>query len=520
VPLAHPLPDETAVLLLRSLEPTAAELGPDADNYRKLFAQLVSRWDDLGVEFLQPLVHWPRNPWLLARFGFHALHSASRLIKSRFCGERAAALFCRTCRALILVARTEAIGCVWACARSARSLRRLAIAERGSQRIADALASLLRSLGGEIETGLRIEDAEQIPLARAVLFDVTPRQLLRIMGERLPRSYQDRLRKFRYGPGVFKMDYALRSPIPWRAAACARAGTVHVCGAWEEVAASEREISEGKPPENPFVLVAQPSLFDPSRAPSGKHTAWAYCHVPHGSTFDMQERIENQIERFAPGFRNCVLARHSLNTAQMEQHNANLVGGDINGGLANLRQLIARPIFGRAPYRTPLPGIYLCSSSTPPGGGVHGMCGFHAASAALKDLLRNKFLQDGPSNLDRPNIRQVLECAQSSTALALNPPRLPILHARREEVRTQARPQESPAQRRLRCCDKDAPNLAVGYPRPVHRSFPRLAGSGFQQLLSIMNNGFDIFQKLIEIRVFSVSCFAHNSEGCGYWLTL
>jgi phytoene dehydrogenase-like protein len=250
------------------------------------------------------------------------------------------------------------------------------------------LAAHLRSLGGEIATNSGLENIDQAPLARAYLLDVTPLQLICIAGHKLPSSYQRRLEQYRYGPGVFKIDYALSGPIPWKAQACLRAGTVHVGGTLEEVAASERTVCEGKIPERPFVLLAQPSLFDHTRAPEGKHVLWAYCHVPNSSEVDMTERIEKQIERFAPGFRDCILARHSMNCSEMEGRNTNLVGGDINGGAADLWQLLARPVLSPTPYRTPVPGIYLCSSSTPPGGGVHGMCGFHAAEAAIHDLFR------------------------------------------------------------------------------------------------------------------------------------
>ncbi len=256
----------------------------------------------------------------------------------------------------------------------------------GAQQIANALAAHLTSLGGEIVTGFRVDSLDQLPLARATLLDVTPRQLLRLAGDRLPLSYRKRLEGYRYGPGVFKVDYALARPIPWTAQACASAGTVHLGATLAEIATSERAIAEGKNPAKPFVLLTQPTLFDPSRAPAGKHIAWAYCHVPHGSTFNMLPRIECQIERFAPGFRDIILARHAMNCTDLERMNANLVGGDISGGAGDLRQLVARPIFSPAPYRTALPGLYLCSSSTPPGGGVHGMCGFHAAELALRDF--------------------------------------------------------------------------------------------------------------------------------------
>ena len=258
----------------------------------------------------------------------------------------------------------------------------------GSQMIAQALAGYLRDLGGEIHTDCRIENLAQLPETRATLFDATCWQFARIAADRLPDGYRKRLTGFHHAPGVFKMDYALAEPVPWRADACRFAGTLHLGGTLEEIALSERRVAEGEHPERPFVLVAQQSLFDPSRAPQDRHTLWAYCHVPHGFERDMREAIENQIERFAPGFRDCVLARHSLGTAGLERSNPNLIGGDINGGAANLWQLIARPIISPTPYRTPLRGIYLCSSSTPPGGGVHGMCGNYAARTALRDVFK------------------------------------------------------------------------------------------------------------------------------------
>jgi phytoene dehydrogenase-like protein len=260
------------------------------------------------------------------------------------------------------------------------------VARGGSQQIALALASYLRSLGGEIVTGAPVTALEELPPAKTILCDIGPRQLLTLAGERLPARYRRALGRYRYGPGVFKLDYALDGPVPWDAPDCGRAATVHVGGTLEEIAASERAPWQGRHAERPFVLVAQPSLFDATRAPEGKHTLWAYCHVPNGSTVDMTERIESQIERFAPGFREVVLARTVTTSADFERGNANIVGGDINGGAANLRQLIARPALRRVPYSTPVPDLYLCSASTPPGGGVHGMCGHLAARAALKRL--------------------------------------------------------------------------------------------------------------------------------------
>ncbi len=387
IPLAHPLADGAAALLVGSVATTALGLGKDAEAYQRLMTPLVSNWQNLATELLQPLLHLPGHPLQLIGFGRAAIRSASGLAKSWFKDEPARALFAGLAAhsflrldhvpsaafGLVLGMMGHAVG--WPLPRG------------GSQQIANALAAHLRSLGGEVATHCRLENIDHAPLARAVLLDVTPRQLLRLAGHKLPASDRRRLESYRYGPGVFKIDYALIRPIPWKAQECFRAGTVHVCGTLEEVAASERQVAEGKPPDRPFVLVAQPSLFDKTRAPEGKHTAWAYCHVPNESSFDMTERIEAQIERFAPGFRDCILGRHIMTCADMERKNANLIGGDINGGAADLRQLLARPVFSPTPYRTAAPGLYLCSSSTPPGGGVHGMCGFHAAEAALRDCL-------------------------------------------------------------------------------------------------------------------------------------
>lgn len=390
LPLAHPLENGQAAVLHRSVADTAAGLGKDRQAYEALMTPLVSNWEALAGEFLQPLLHRPSHPLLLARFALHALAAASKLAKSRFQGEEARALFAGLAAhsflpleqrasaafALVLGMMGHAVG--WPLARG------------GSQHVADALAAHLRALGGEIATHVRVESLEQLPLARATLLDITPLQLLLIAGDKLPASYRRRLEQYRYGPGVFKADYALSNPIPWKAAACSSAGTVHVGGSLEEVAAAEREVAGGRPPQRPFVLVVQPSRFDPARAPEGKHTAWAYCHVPNSSSFDMTGRLESQIERFAPGFRDCVLARHVMNCEELEQRNANLVGGDISGGAMDLWQIASRPVPGLTPYRLPVPGLYLCSSSTPPGGGVHGMCGFHAAEAALRDCFRKR----------------------------------------------------------------------------------------------------------------------------------
>jgi phytoene dehydrogenase-like protein len=387
-PLAHPLEGEVAAVLQRSLDKTVEALGADRLAYNRLMTPLVDHWENLSAEFLQPILHWPKHPVLLARFGLQAFKSAAGLINKRFVGASARALVAGLAAHSFLRLESvpsAAIGLV---------LGMLAhtvgwpLPRGGSQRITDALAAHLRYLRGEIRTGFRVEHLDQLPLARATLFDLTPLQLLLLMEEKLPTSYRRRLGRYRYGPGVFKVDYALNAPIPWRNESCSRAGTVHVGGTFEEIAASEREVAEGKIPERPFVLLAQPTVVDPTRAPAGKHIVWAYCHVPNGSSFDMTERIENQIERFAAGFRGCILARHTMNCETMEAKNANLVGGDINGGAFDLRQIIARPIASPTPYRIPVPGFYLCSSSTPPGGGVHGMCGYYAAEAALRDCFK------------------------------------------------------------------------------------------------------------------------------------
>jgi len=386
-PLAHPLDDGSAVMLERSLADTAAGLGGDRDAYQRLMQPFVDRADLLFPELLGP-ARPPRHPLLLARFGLSALRSATGLARGAFSGEPARALFGGIAAHSMLRLEqrpSAAVGVVMAVAGHAYGWP---VPRGGSQRIADALADHLRRLGGEIVTGQRISRYSELPRARAYLFDVSPRQLIGIAGEELPPIYLRRLARFRQGPGVFKLDFALSAPIPWRARQCALAGTVHVGGTLAEMAAAERAVTSGQHPERPFVLVAQPSLFDDARAPAGSHTAWAYCHVPNGSTTDMSVRIEAQIERFAPGFRECILARNVMAPADLEAYNANYIGGDINGGLQDLRQLFTRPVARWDPYSTPNEQIYLCSASTPPGGGVHGMCGYHAARSVLRGPLR------------------------------------------------------------------------------------------------------------------------------------
>jgi phytoene dehydrogenase-like protein len=384
-PLAHPLPEGGVALLQRSVSATAAGLGADQRAYDQLMSPLTAHWDILAEEILQPLLHLPRHPLHLARFGWRGLRPASVLARSFFSEAPARALFAglagHSLQPLDAVA-SGAFGLVLGILGHAAGWP---LPRGGAQQIANALAGCLRAHGGEIASGHRVESLDQLPHARAILLDVTPRQALRLAGHKFPASYRRRLERYRYGPGIFKMDFALAAPIPWKNDFCPRAGTVHLGGLLEELEASEHAVAEGRVGDWPFVLLAQPSLFDSSRAPEGRHTAWAYCHAPNGSVENLALGIESQIERFAPGFGKVVLARHTMNCAELERHNANLVGGDINGGAADLWQLLARPVLSPRPYRTPVPGLYLCSSSTPPGGGVHGMCGFHAAELALRD---------------------------------------------------------------------------------------------------------------------------------------
>jgi phytoene dehydrogenase-like protein len=385
VPLAHPLDDGTAAVLDRSLEATGAGLEADGGAWRSLFDPIVRGWERLAPEILGPL-HVPRHPLALARFGWTAVRSASGLAESRFQGERARALFAGLAAHSVLPLDRPATAAVGLVLGALAQVVGWPMPRGGSQRFADALASFLRSLGGEILTAARVERLEDLPPARTILFDVTPSQLLKIAGSRLPASYRRTLEAYRYGPGVFKLDLALSGPVPWRAHACRRAGTVHVGGALAEIAEGEAAVWRGDHPERPYVLVAQQSLFDPTRAPAARHTLWAYCHVPSGSTTDMTARIEAQVERFAPGFRDLIVGRSAMGPRDMEARNPNYVGGDIGGGVQDLGQLFKRPVWSFTPYRTPLSGLYICSSSTPPGGGVHGLCGSHAAAAVLRDL--------------------------------------------------------------------------------------------------------------------------------------
>jgi phytoene dehydrogenase-like protein len=386
-PLAHPLDGGRAVALRRSVRATAADLGGDAAAYWRLMAPLARSWERIAPGVLGPL-SLPRHPVALARFGLRALWPASLLARALFRGEGARALLAgiaaHSCLpleqpptaafALVLGAAGHAVG--WPFPRG------------GAQRLAEAMAAYLRALGGEIVVGRRVEQLDELPATGAILLDVTPRQALRMAGGRFPAGYRRALERFRPGQGVFKLDWALDGPIPWAAEECARAGTLHLGGTLEEIAASERAPWRGETPAHPYVLLAQPSLFDRTRAPEGRHTAWAYCHVPYGASVDprrMAELVEAQVERFAPGFGARIIGRSAMGPAELEAYNANLAGGDITGGAPDLLQLFTRPVWRLSPYATPARGVYLCSSSTPPGPGVHGMCGHHAALAALRD---------------------------------------------------------------------------------------------------------------------------------------
>ena len=383
--LAHPFDDGTAATLHRSIEETAETLGRDAKNYCRLMKPYVRDWEKIAAEVLRP-IRFPHYPIALSRFGLTAIWSASWLAKGIFRGERARGFLAGLAGHSMLPLEkppSAAFGLVLGILGHAVGW---AIPEGGSQSIANALADYLRSLGGEIILNTPVQSINELPRARAYLFDVTPRQLLKIAGNRLPEGYKRQLERYRYGAGVFKVDWALNSPIPWKAEACQHAGTVHLGATFAEIAASERAIWNNQHSDCPYVLLAQQSLFDSTRAPDGKHTGWAYCHVPHGSTVDMTEAIENQVERFAPGFKDCILKRHIMNTGDFENYNSNYTGGDINGGVQDFLQLFTRPTIRWRPYRTATPGIYICSSSTPPGGGVHGMCGYFAAETVLQDI--------------------------------------------------------------------------------------------------------------------------------------
>jgi phytoene dehydrogenase-like protein len=382
-PLAHPLDDGTAVMLERDLGAAKTALGVDGAAWEKLMRPFVDRWNEFAPAVLRPVTLIPRHPILMARFGIAGFLPAITIAR-RFRSERTRALFAGLAAHSFLALDEPLSGAFAMLMAVPAHVVGWPIPRGGAQWLTNALLSYLATLGGSVKTSSPIEDLAELRGYDLILCDVTPRQVLKVAGKRFSEAFKRQLERHHYGPGVFKADYALNAPIPWKAADCRRAITVHLGGSFEEIAASERAVRDGKHAERPFVLLAQPSLFDPLRAPTGKHTAWAYCHVPNGSNTDMLGKLEDQIERFAPGFRDCVLARRVCAPAELEAMDANLVGGDVQGGLIDIRHFLFRPTWRR--YATSDKSIYLCSASTPPGGGVHGMCGYHAAKMALKNI--------------------------------------------------------------------------------------------------------------------------------------
>ncbi|MDR9418798.1 phytoene desaturase family protein [Gracilimonas sp.] len=386
IPYAHPLDDGEAAIAYKSLEQTIAHLGEDGKAYQKVFTEFVEHWEYLAEDIFGTL-RIPKHPLLMARFGWYGLFSGQQFTDIHFQSEKAKALFAG-CAAHSIIplnkAFTASFGLVLGS--SAHALG-WPVAKEGSSAITDALAKLFTSLGGSIVTDHEVNDLNDIPSSKTVLFDLTPQQINNIAGDKLPNKYRNRFKNYQYGPGTFKIDWALSEPVPWQNEACRKAGTLHLGGTFKEIAASEEDAWNGDHSENPYVLVSQPSLFDETRAPKSKHTLWAYCHVPNGSTKDMTSVIEAQIERFAPGFKDTIISKHTFNSSEMQAYNSNYIGGDINGGAQIAKQLFGRPVLKWDPYKIPVKGMYICSSSTPPGGGVHGMCGFHAAQS----LLRNEF---------------------------------------------------------------------------------------------------------------------------------
>ena len=389
IQMAHPFDDGSAALLYNSLNQTAETLGSDAEKYKKIIKPICDNWDDLRVDILAPL-RIPEHPVLLAKFGFHAIQSCLGFCDRNFTNKYAKGLIAGLSAHSFLPLDkiiTASFGLVLL---TAGHTTGWPIAKGGSQCLVKALQTYYTSLGGEIRTGYPVNAISDIPSSRAVLFDLTPRQIIEIMGDKLPVHYRNSLHRYRYGSGVFKIDWAIEGNIRFKNPILQSAGVIHIGSTIEEIALGEEEVWEGRHPEKPFVLLSQQSAFDPSRAPEGKNTVWGYCHVPHGSTFNMTERIENQVERFAPGFRDKILSRHVMSTEDFQQYNSNYVGGDIIGGIQDIWQLFTRPVISFSPYSIPVKGYYICSSSTPPGGGVHGMCGYHAARTVLKDIFKLK----------------------------------------------------------------------------------------------------------------------------------
>lgn len=386
IPYAHPLDDGEAAVAYKSLEQTITHLGEDGKAYQKVFAEFVQHWEYLSEDIFGTL-RIPKHPLLMARFGWYGFFSADLFTSTFFKSDKAKALFAG-CAAHSIIplnkAFTASFGLVLGSSAHAVGWP---VAKGGSFAITNSLAKLFKSIGGTIVTDHEVKILDDIPSSKTILFDLTPQQINNIAGDKLPNKYKSGLKEYQYGPGTFKIDWALSEPVPWENEACRKAGTLHIGGTFKEIAASEEAAWSGNYSEKPYVLVSQPSLFDETRAPKDKHTLWAYCHVPNGSTKDMTNIIENQIERFAPGFKDIIISKHTYNSAEMQVYNNNYIGGDINGGAQIAKQLFGRPVLKWDPYKIPAGGMYICSSSTPPGGGVHGMSGFHAAQS----VLRNEF---------------------------------------------------------------------------------------------------------------------------------
>jgi phytoene dehydrogenase-like protein len=383
--VAHPFDDGSAIAIQSSIEMTAAQFGKDANNYKRIFSSLVNEWPSIRSAFVGPL-HVSTYSNAKAKFAYYALSSSVHFAKHQFSTDAAQSVFAGMAAHSMLPLNKLTTSSIAIVLNLLAHINGWPLPKGGSQQITNALEACFKKLGGEIQTGFMVTSLQQLPASKAILLDVTPAQLLSIAGDQFSALYKWQLRRYKYGVGIFKIDWALSQPVPFANTKCRSAATVHIGGSMQEIYNSEEMISKNHHADKPFVLLVQPGAVDTSRAPKGKHTAWAYCHVPNGSQTDMTEAIEKQVERFAPGFRDCILARHVMNTHDMEAYNLNYIGGDINGGAAIVSQLFTRPVLRLSPYRTSAKGVYVCSSSTPPGGGVHGICGYYSARRALKDL--------------------------------------------------------------------------------------------------------------------------------------
>ncbi len=383
--VAHPFDDGSAVAIQSSIETTAAQFGKDSDNYKRIFSPLAKEWPSIRSAFLGPL-HASGYSNTKAKFAYYALSSGSHFAKQHFHTNEARSLFAGMAAHSILPLNKLASSSIALVLNTVAHINGWPLPKGGAQQITNTLAACFKKMGGEIQAGNMVTSLKQLPSSKVVLLDVTPAQLLSIAGDHFSSLYKWQLGRYKYGAGVFKIDWALSQPVPFANVKCRSAATIHIGGTMQEIYNSEELVSKNKHADKPFVLFVQPGVVDSSRAPQGKHTAWAYCHVPNGSAIDMTDAIEKQVERFAPGFRDCILARRVMNTGDMEAYNPNYIGGDINGGAATISQLFTRPVLRLSPYRTTAKGVYVCSSSTPPGGGVHGICGYYAARRALKDF--------------------------------------------------------------------------------------------------------------------------------------